>query len=94
MIKIVFCWSEEQIEPWVQSDLWGACSEVDDNYVQFALAGVIMGDLNAVYAIEEAHRRKLGAHGVLQPQELLMPGKPFPRTELGGNVLMVCLCSV
>ena len=49
-------------EPWVYSDLIQNPSRdtVDPRrYCQIAVAAVVMGDLNAVYAVEAAHRRQL-----------------------------------
>ena len=45
-----------------------------------------MGDLNTVYATEECHRRMLVAAGVLDPTELLLPGRVFPGRHLFGDV--------
>jgi hypothetical protein len=45
-----------------------------------------MGDKNAVTMIQEAHRRKLISAGVLRPEELLMPGNPFPSGRILGDV--------
>ena len=50
------------LEPWVSSDLvQNPIQETVDpcRYCQIAVAAVIMGDLNAVYAVEAAHRRQL-----------------------------------
>ena len=44
---------------------------------QLPIAGAIMGDLNAVYAVEAAHRRQLIAAGVLSPETMLLSGSAF-----------------
>ena len=49
-------------EPWVSSDLVQNAIqlEVDPRrFYQIAVAADIMGDLDAVYAVEAAHRRQL-----------------------------------
>ena len=46
-------------------------------YCQIAVAVVIMGDLNAVYAVEAAHRRQLLSVGSLQTRSMLLPGCAF-----------------
>ena len=45
-----------------------------------------MGDLNAVYAVEAAHRRQLFSVGSLQSRTMLLPGCAFPRTATIGDV--------
>jgi hypothetical protein len=55
-------------------------------FTQFALGGVIMGDLNAVTAVQTAHRALLLSCGALQPTGLLLPGMPLPRSEVFGDV--------
>ena len=52
----------EGFEPWVSIDLvQNPIQETVDprRYYQIAVAAVIMGDSNAVYAVEAAHRRQL-----------------------------------
>ena len=61
--------------------------EVDPcRYCQMAVAAVIMGDLNAVYAVESAHRRQPMSVGSLQTRSMLLPGCAFPRTSAVGDV--------
>jgi len=55
-------------------------------YTDYALAGVMMGDLNAVTAIQVAHRRQLIAAGALHPESLLLPGRPFPTGDIVSDV--------
>ena len=56
--------------------------------VRLAVAAVIMGDLNAVYAVEAAHRRQLLSAGSLQTRTMLIPGCAFPRSATIGDVFM------
>ena len=42
-------------------------------FCQIAVAAVTMGDLNAVYAFEAAHRRQLLSVGSLQTRSMLVP---------------------
>ena len=51
-------------------------------YVQLAICGVVMGDINAVTAILHASRRILLQSGGVRPDELLMPGMELPRRRL------------
>ena len=76
-------------EPWLYSDL--VQNPIQDTvdprrYCQIAVAAVIMGDLNAVYAVEAAHRRQLLSVGSLQSRTMLLPGCAFPRSTTTGDV--------
>ena len=65
----------EGFEPWVSSDLvQNPIQETVDprRYCQIVVAVVIMGDLNAVYAVEAAHRRQLLSVGSLQTRSMLL----------------------
>ena len=76
-------------EPWGYSDLvQNPIQETVDprRYCQMAVAAVIMGDLNAVYAVEAAHRRQLLSVGSLQSRTMLLPGCAFPRSATIGDV--------
>ena len=76
-------------EPWVYSDLIQNPSRdtVDPRrYCQIAVAAVVMGDLNAVYAVEAAHRRQLLSVGSLQTRSMLLPGSAFHRFATLGDV--------
>ena len=56
-------------EPWISSDLvQNPIQKAVDprRFCQIAVAAVIMGDLNAVYAVEAAHRRQLLSVGSLR----------------------------
>ena len=75
----------EGFESWVSSDLvQRPIQETVDprRYCQMAVAAVIMGDLNAVYAVEAAHRRQLPS----VPRTMLIPGCAFPRSATIGDV--------
>ena len=64
---------------WVSSDFVQNPSQetVDPcRYCQIAVATVIVGDLNAVYAVEAAHRRQLLSVGSLQTRVALFPVLP------------------
>ena len=76
-------------EPWGYSDLvQNPIQETVDprRYCQMAVATVIMGDLNAVYVVEAAHRRQLLSVGSLQIRTMLLPGCAFPRSATIGDV--------
>ena len=76
-------------EPWEYSDLvQNPIQETVDprRYCQMAVAAVIMGDLNEVYAVEAAHRRQLLSAGSLQSRTMLLPGCAFPRSATIGDV--------
>ena len=55
-------------------------------FCQLAIAGAIMVDLNAVYAVGSAHRRQLIAAGVLSPDTMLLSGAAFPRSVCIGDI--------
>ena len=70
----------EGFESWVSSDL--AQNPIQEavapgRYCQIAVAAVTMGDLNAVYAVEAAHRRQLLSVGSSQTRTMLIPGCVF-----------------
>ena len=70
----------EGFEPLVSSDLvQKPIQETVDprRYCQIAAAAVVMGELNAVYAVEAAHRRQLLSVGSLQSRTMLIPGCAF-----------------
>ena len=72
--------SVEGFEPWVSSDLVQnpIQMEVDPRrFCQIVVAVVIMGDLNAVYAVEAAHRRQILSVGSLQTRSMLVSGCVF-----------------
>ena len=79
---------DANVEDWMFCDLWSHKHvDVDeDKYVQIAVAGVIQGDLNAVYVAEECHRNFLISEGIIDTNMILMPGKVFPRSFLFGDV--------
>ena len=60
--------------------------EAPTGFTQFALGGVVMGDLNAVSAVQNAHRALLLSCGSLEAGGLLLPGLPLPRSEVFGDV--------
>ena len=79
----------EGFEHWLSSDLiQNPIRETVDprRYCQIAVAAVIMGDLNAVYAVETAHRRQLLSVGSLQTRTMLIPGCALLRSATIGDV--------
>ena len=76
-------------EPWISSDLVlkPIHTAVDPRrFCQIAVAAVIKGDLNAVYAVEAAHRRQLLSVGSLPTRFMLVPGCAFLRSATIGDV--------
>jgi len=84
----------DDFEAWCQQDLWRGPGDAapdpsdfdHENFRDICLQGVIMGDLNAVYAVECAHRRQLLAAGALREDQLLMSGLPFPDGDMVADV--------
>ena len=77
------------IEPWISSDLVQNPIQIAVDprwFCQTAVAAVTMGDLNAVYAVEAAHRRQLLSVGFSQTRSMLLPGYAFPRAATMGDV--------
>ena len=60
-------------------------------YCQIGMAAIAMGDVNAVYTLESAHRRQLLAARALNERSLFITGRPFPRTKTIGDVYIVDL---
>ena len=56
-------------------------------YCQVVVAAVIMGDSNAEYAVEAAHRRQLLSVGSLQTRTMLILGCAFSRSATIGDNL-------
>ena len=56
------------------------------NQIIARLTAIVMGDVNAVYTIECAHRRLLLAARPLHERSLLIRGLPFPPTKTIGDV--------
>ena len=50
------------------------------------MSAIVMGDVNAVYTLECAHRRHVLAVCALNERPLLIRGLPFPRTKTIGDV--------
>ena len=78
-------------EPWVYSDLVQNPFQETDNlrrYCETALTAVSVGDLNAVYAVEAAHRRQLLSVESLQTRSMLRPVCAFHRSALLGDVFV------
>ena len=73
--------NDDNLEPWWEPDLCRSTSddEPHDGYRQIAIFGVMMGDTNAVTALEMAHRRQLINAGVLRTDPLLLPERPPPQ---------------
>ena len=60
--------------------------EAPMGFTQFALGGVVMGDLNAVSVVQAAHRAHMLSCGSLEAGGFLLPGLPLPRSEVFGDV--------
>ena len=80
-------------ETWLYADLTDPSGvrlpeSVVPGYCEFAIAGVIMGDTNAVFAVETAHRRQLFAAGAMRPEGMLIPGLPFPKGDVINDVFI------
>ena len=58
----------------------------ESDYCQIGMTAIVMGDVNAVYTLECAHRRQLLAARALHERSLMIRGLPFPRTKTIGNV--------
>ena len=50
------------------------------------MTAIVMGDVNAVYTLECAHRRQLLVARALHERSQLFRGLPFPRTKTMGDV--------
>ena len=50
------------------------------------MTAIVMGDVNAAYTLECAHRRHLLAARALSGRSLPITGLPFPRTKTIGDV--------
>ena len=66
-------------KPWLISDLTDPPTKPSraPGHVQVLIAGIMMGDKNAVAVLQNAHRRQLLSCGALTAQSLLLPGTPF-----------------
>ena len=64
---------------------WSGSTGEVPGMCQVALTAALMGDMNAVTACQQAHRRTLLASGGLKQDELLLPGRPFPAGALFGD---------
>ena len=60
--------------------------QIESSVSQDLLKTRVMGNVNAVYTLECAHRRKLLAALVLNERSLLTRGLPFPHTKTIGDV--------
>ena len=80
----------DEIDSWVSKDLLQTCASVGPvselDYCQIGMAAIDMGDVNAVYTLECAHRRQLLAARALNERSQLVRGLPFPRTKTIGDV--------
>ena len=52
------------------------------------MTAIMMGDLNAVYALQLAHRRQLICAGSLHPETMLLGSQRFPRAAVIGDVYL------
>ena len=80
----------DEIESWVSQDLFEKRASVETvselDYCRIGMTEIVMGDVNAVYTLECAHRRLLLAARTLNERSLLIRGLPFPRTKTIGDV--------
>ena len=74
---------ENQI--WVSQDLLQTCASVEPvselHCCQIGMSASVMGDVNAVYTLEVAHRRHFLLARALNERSPLIRGLPFPRTK-------------
>ena len=71
----------DTVEDWWRSDLFASHdsdSSPDHAFGQPAVQAVMMGDINAVTAIQHANRRILIESGAIRSEELMLAGAPFP----------------
>ena len=80
----------DDIASWMSQDLLKACASFEpvseSDYCQVGMTAIVMGDVNAVYTLECAHRRQLLAARALNERSLLIRGLPSPRTKTIGDV--------
>ena len=74
----------------VSRGLLKACTSVEavfeSDYCHIGMTAVVMGDVNAAYTLECAHRRQVLAARAVHERSLLISGLPFPRTKTIGDV--------
>ena len=75
----------ENISDWCSSDLrttsLGKGVQLDSSFVQPCIEGVMMGDLNAVTAVQEAHSRLLLNYGILTMDSMVSGTPEFPSEQ-------------
>ena len=80
------------IESWLSQDLLETCASVEPvsefDFCQIGMTAIVMGDVNAVFTLERAHRRQLLAVRALNGRSLWIRGPPFPRTKTMGDVFI------
>ena len=69
----------------VSRGLLKACTSVEavfeSDYCQIGMTAIVMGDVNAAYTLECAHRRQVLAARAVHERSLLISGLPFPAHE-------------
>ena len=72
----------DDIESWVSQDLLETCASFEPvselDYCQMGMIAIVMGDVNAVYTLECAHRRQLLGARALNERSLLIRRLTFP----------------
>ena len=86
----VWMFDTAEIEGWVSQDLLTTCTSGEHvpelDFCQIGMTAIVMGDVNAVYPLECAHRRQLLAARALNERSLLIRGLHFPRPKTIGDV--------
>ena len=83
-------------KPWLSSDLTNPLEEPNHvhGYAQVPIAGIMMVDKNAVAALQNARQRQLLSCGAFTVESLMLPGTPFPRERVFGDVYVEDLAAV
>ena len=70
----------DEIESWVSQDHFKTCAFVESvsesHYCQIGMTTIVLGDVNAVYTLECAHRRQLLVARASHERSLLIRGPP------------------
>ena len=80
----------DETESWVSQDLLETCASVEAvselDCCQIGMTAIVLGDVNALYTLECAHRQQLLAARALNERSLFIRGLPFLRTTTTGDV--------
>ena len=80
----------DDIKSWISEDLLETCVSFEpvseSDYCQIGMTAIVMGDVNAMYTLECAHRRQMIAARALNERSPLIRGLTFPRTKTVGDV--------